>query len=404
MKKIIVIGGGAAGLTAAINAKNDNNEVIILEKNNDCAKKILVTGNGRCNYFNSDQNIKHYNSENKNKLSNYINENNLNNVLNFFESIGILPDIKEGYYYPKSNQAVSVKNALLTEAINKGIKILTGINVTNISKNDDIFFIETDDDNYTADVVVLATGSKASPKTGSDGSGYKLTKNFDINIVKPLPGLVQLESNDNLKEASGVRTKSKLSLYENNELIKEEIGELQLTDYGISGICAMQLSSHISRGLDEQNIEEIQIDFLPWLDKDISSFICERNKLLKNRTISELLDGLLNYKLVNAILKKSNIKQDELWDNLTEIKKEDLCDNLVNYKMFIDSTKGFDNAQICIGGVSLNEINDNFESNKIKNLYIIGELLDVNGDCGGYNLTFAWISGIVSGKNIAGDK
>lgn len=403
MKKIIVIGGGAAGLTTAINAKNDNNKVVILEKNGDCGKKILVTGNGRCNYFNSDQNIKHYHSKNKEKISDFINIQNLHSVLEFFNDIGIFPEIKDGYYYPKSNQAVSVKNALVREAKNKGVKIINNINVINIIKNDNKFIVETNNENYEADVVVLATGSKASPKTGSDGIGYNLAKNFGLEVINPLPGLVQLESNDNLKDASGVRTKVKLCLYENNEFIKEENGELQITDYGVSGICAMQLSSYISKGLDKKNIEEIKINFLPWLSENILNFIDERNKILENRTISELLDGLLNYKLVNALLKKSNIKQDECWNILNSIKKNELCKNLINYKMLINKTKDFDSAQICVGGVSLAEINNKFESNKIKNLYIVGELLDVNGDCGGYNLTFAWISGIVAGKSIKGD-
>jgi len=338
-----------------------------------------------------------------NKLISFINDNNLNAVLNFFESIGISPEIKDGYYYPKSNQAVSVKNALLNEAINRGVKIFNNVNVLNILKTDNKFVIETNNKNYEADVVVLATGSKATPKTGSDGIGYKILKNLGLEIVKPLPGLVQLISNDNLKDASGVRTKAKLSLYENNECIKEEIGELQLTDYGISGICAMQLSSHISKGLDSKNIEEVRINFLPWLETDVLSFLNERNVLLKNRTISQLLDGLLNYKLVNTLLKKSNIKLDDLWDDLNNNQKEDLCENLINYKMFIDDTKDFENAQICVGGLSLEEINGNFETKKIKDLYVVGELLDVNGDCGGYNLMFAWLSGIVAGKKISGD-
>lgn len=402
MKKIIIIGGGASGLTAAINAKSNTNEVIILEKNSDCGKKILVTGNGRCNYFNDDQDIKHYHSKCENKLNDFINDTNLNEVLNFFESIGISPEIKDGYYYPKSNQAISVKNALLNEAISRKIKIVNNIDVTNIVKNENKFIIETNNGNYEADVVILATGSKAAPKTGSDGIGYKILKNLGFEIEKPLPGLVQLISSDNLKDASGVRTKAKLSLYENNELIKEEIGELQLTDYGISGICAMQLSSYISKGLDDKNIEEVRINFLPWLEIDILSFVNERNELLKNRTISQLLDGLLNYKLVNTLLKKSNIKLDDLWNDLSNNKKEELCENLVNYKMFIDDTKDFENAQICVGGLSLEEINESFET-KIENLYVVGELLDVNGDCGGYNLTFAWLSGIIAGKKIAGD-
>ena len=303
--KIIIIGGGASGLTTAINMKTNDNEVIILEKNSDCGKKILVTGNGRCNYFNEDQDISHYHSTQKELLSSFITEDRIKKVLPFFESIGIYPSIKDGYYYPNSNQAVSLKNALEIECINKGVKIIRDTNVISIKKENK-FIIKTDNDVYESDILIIATGSKASPKTGSDGSGYEFATGFGHNIIKPLPGLVQLVCNSKLKEASGVRVKTKLSLIEDGNLIKDEIGELQITDYGISGIVAMQLSSHIARGLDENKKEEVLINFLPGIE-NIKTFIENLNNNLNNRTISEILDGFLNYKLVNNILKASNI-------------------------------------------------------------------------------------------------
>ena len=397
MKKMVIIGGGASGLVAAINAVKNNNEVLILEKNSSCGKKILMTGNGKCNYYNDDQNLKHYHSSNKELLSNFINENNCKKVLDFFDSIGIIPDIKDNYYYPKSNQAISIKNALVLEATNLGVKFKHNTIVKDIIKNEK-YKIITEDDEIIADIVILATGSKACPKSGSDGSGYELAQKLGHNIIKPLPGLVQLNSNDKLKEACGVRTKVELSLHQNNELIRKESGELQITDYGLSGICTMQLSSYISKGLNSGFKEEIIIDFLPWINEDIIDWLESRNNKLKGRSVSQLLDGILNYKLVNAILIKSKINQDEIWCNLTENKKKILGYNLKKYKMNIESTKDFDNAQICVGGISIKEIDNNFESKINKNLFLIGELLDVNGDCGGYNLTFAWLSGLIAGK------
>ena len=399
MKKIIIIGGGSSGLTCAINSKTDNNEVIVLEKNSSVGKKILVTGNGRCNYFNDDQDINHYHSSNTELISDFINENRINKVLPFFESLGILPDIKDGYYYPKSNQAVSVKNALELECINKGVKIITDVNVLEVSKDNDKFVIKTEKEEYLSDILVIATGSKASPKTGSDGAGYEFAKSFGHSIIKPLPGLVQLVSNSKLKDASGVRVKAELSLSEDNDYIKSELGELQITDYGISGIVAMQLSSHIARGLDEEKKEEISINFLPGLE-DPENFIDNLNKNLNNRTISEILDGLLNYKLVNTILNIANIDRNSYYDSLSQNQKDNLINTLTSYKIEINDTKGFDNAQICSGGIPLTELANNFESKLVKDLYFTGEIIDINGDCGGYNLSFAWVSGMTAGDFI----
>ena len=396
MKKIIIIGAGASGMISAINAKNDNNEVILLEKNSDCGKKILATGNGRCNYYNEDQDINHYHST-SNNISEFITEERINEILPFFTSLGIYPDIKDGYYYPKSNQAISIRNALELECINKGVKIIKNEDVLEVKK-EDRFIVKTNNNKYDSDILVIAAGSKASPKTGSDGKGYEFAKSFGHTIIKPLPGLVQLISNDKLCEASGVRVKVKLKLIENDNFIKEEIGELQITDYGISGIVAMQLSSFISRGLDENKKEEIIINFLPGVN--IKDFIEDLSEKLSNRTISELLDPLINYKLVNAILKISNISKDEYYNNLSTKQKEDLINNLENYKITIEDTKGFDNAQICTGGISLLELNSDFESKLVNDLYFTGEIIDINGDCGGYNLSFAWLSGITVGNTI----
>lgn len=398
MKKIVIVGGGASGLCCAINCKNDNNEVIVLEKNSLVGKKILVTGNGRCNFYNEDQNLKHYNSTSK--IDDYITLDRIKKVLPFFESLGIIPDVKDGYYYPKSNQAVTVKNALELECLNKGIKIITDTEVLDIQKKDNEFIIKTNNDTYKADYVVISTGSKASLKT--ENNGYELAKKLGHKIIKVLPGLVQLVSNTKLKEASGVRVKTSLTLIEDEQKIKEEFGELQITDYGISGIVAMQLSSQISRGIDENKKEEIIINFLPGIENP-KGFIESLNSRLQNRSINQILDNLLNYKLVNAILKICNITGDLNYDDLEDDKKQMLIKTLTSYKIKIDSTKDFSNAQICSGGVSLEELNTNFESKKVDNLYFTGEVIDVNGDCGGYNLTFAWLSAIVVGDSIKED-
>ena len=399
--KIGIIGGGASGLMSAIMACNGKNEVTIYEKNNKCGKKILITGNGRCNYFNNDFTINHYNSNNIDILENIINDDNKNIILDIFNSIGIVPRILNNYYYPISNQSSTIQQALITEAKLRGVKFICDTEITNITY-DNKFIIHTNSNKYYADKLVLATGSKSAPKTGSDGLGYKLAKEFGHSIITPLPSLVQLIGNEKyFKDWAGVRSDVRVTLYENDKYVKEVSGEIQLTDYGVSGICIFQLSSKIVRGLYNKNREVIEINFLPWLDENINCYFDKRSNLLKNRSILELLDGLLNYKLVNLILKKNRIDSNKLYSELTNLEKDKLFDDLVKFKLEIIDNKGFEFSQVTSGGIPLDEININtMESKKQKDLYIVGELLDVDGECGGYNLGFAWLSGILAGKDI----
>jgi len=409
MQEIVIIGGGASGLVAAIEAARKGKKVTILEKNNIMGKKILVTGNGRCNYFNQDQNIKHYRSENPELLEKIITKSNLEKVLQFFNEIGIEPKIKNGYYYPYSNQAVSIQNALMTEIINLDIEIKNEIEVKEIKKQNDKFIITTNKQNITADKVIIATGSKAAPKTGSDGTGYEICKKLGHTIIKPLPALVQLKGNEKcFKEWNGIRADVTISLYEDNKQIAQETGEIQLTDYGISGICVMNLSGRVARGLYNGKKEYVKINFLEGLNiltlEQFIEFMNKRNNTMKNRTISELLEGIINYKLVNVLLKKSKTANNSKWHELSAQEKQQVAKNIVELKIDITDTNSYDKSQVCSGGIPLSEINlSTMESKKTKGLYIIGELLDCDGDCGGYNLTWAWISGMIAGNHVGED-
>ena len=402
MSKVVVIGGGAAGLVSAIVASKNNNEVIILEKNNTCGKKILVTGNGKCNYWNEDQEHSHYHSSNEEILEKIITSENKNKVLNFFSSIGIIPKIKDGYYYPYSSLAASIQYALIKEAKVAGVNILENYNVETITKKDNQFIINND---IYCDKVIISTGSKAAPKTGSDGKGYEILTHFGHKIIPVLPALVQLKGEENyFKLWNGIRTQASISLYINNKYIKEEAGELQLTEYGISGICVFNLSRYVSRALSENKKIHVDINFADWFKGDKQDFIIfmdNRNTRMKNRKIYELLEGFLNYKLVDTILKINKIDKENNWDNLNKEQKEKIAVSILSFHLNITDTNSFDKAQVCSGGVSLEEINPKtMESKLVDGLYIIGELLDVDGDCGGYNLGFAWMSGIIAGENI----
>lgn len=402
MKKVVIIGGGASGLISSIFAKNKDNEVIVLERNSICGKKILATGNGRCNYWNEDQNLRHYNSTSKNLLEKIITLDNQKQIMTLFNRIGIVPKIKNGYYYPTSNQAISIRNALVTEATKLGVKIYQDALVDKVTHSNNKYIVEFNNKKIIADSLIIATGSKASPKTGSTGIGYTLAKSLGHTIIEPLPALVQLVGQGKYFTSwDGIRSDVNVSLYASNKLIKEETGEIQLTNYGVSGICIFNLSRFASAYLKENKKVEVVINFLPWLKEDAITYFDRRTSLMPSRTIFELLEGLLNNKLLNTFLSILKLDESRKWTNMSKQEKINLINILTNFHLPIIDTKSFDNAQVCSGGVDLSEINPNtMESLINKNLYIVGELLDVDGDCGGYNLSFAWISGMLAGKSI----
>ncbi|MBQ8132784.1 MAG: aminoacetone oxidase family FAD-binding enzyme [Bacilli bacterium] len=389
--KIGIIGGGASGLVAAITAKTKDNEVILFERNKEVGKKILATGNGKCNYWNAEQYPINYETSNKEQLTAIINSKTEEKVLSFFKELGILPKIKNGYYYPNSNQALTIRNALEAEAKDKNITIKNNYFVERISKEKNQFVINNE---IRVDKLIIATGGYAAPKTGSTGMGYEFAKQFGHTIRKPLPSLVQLVTKKEwyLKEWKGIRTDvavSQIEVDSNRSIrtIRTELGEIQLTDYGISGICVFNLSNGIARGLDEGKKESVEIDFLPSVEES------ELRKILNtDKDIRRVLNGLLNEKLVNILLEFGT-------------DKSELIERMKHFQVQIIGTKGFDDAQVTSGGVLLEEINLNtMESLKEKGLYLIGELIDLTGDCGGYNLGICFRTAIIAGESIRGEK
>lgn len=383
--KIIIIGSGASGLAAGISLLRCGYDVTILERNNISGKKLLLTGAGRCNFFNSDQNIVHYHSSDKDILAKIITSDNIHLVEDFINSLGIVPKVKDGYYYPFANQAYNMKELLERTYLDLGGKIKYNYLVEKIEKKNSLFLIN---DNISCDKLILATGSKAYKMTGSDGIGYQLAKKFNHHIVKVLPSLTSLITRKKIN-LKGVRVDAKVTLYEDGVKVREELGQVQFTDYGLSGICIFNLSCYAVKGLNKNKKEVITIDLMPFMDK--VSF--------KNKKVYDLLLGFLPNKMIDYILKTLDISKDVYYEDLSNDKKQELTKILKEMEFNIISYKEFDFSQVCSGGVSLREINPlTMESIFVKNLYIIGELLDVNGDCGGYNLTFAFLSGILTSR------
>lgn len=395
MSKIAIIGGGFSGIVSSIYASKLN-EVTIFERNNEILKKLLLTGNGRCNFFNSNQGINYYHSNDMEDLSKIINDQNMEELIKFYHLLGIEFKEKDGYFYPYSNQAVSIKNALINKLKETDVKIKTDYYVEKLEIKNNKFIINNE---YEFDKVIISTGGSSYPITGSDGNMYDILKKLGIKVTNIYPALTPLITDDKyLKELSGVRASANISFYGNNKFIKDEMGELQLTDYGISGICVFNLSYLYNIYKDSY----VLINFMPFINskEELEKYLDDKDKIMNEKTISELLNGILNNKIINVIIKKSNLK-DIKYKNLDKNEKEELLNNIFSYKMNITDIKGFNKSQVTMGGVDLSEISmDTMEVKNIPNLYITGELLDIDGICGGYNLTHSFITGYIAGKNV----
>lgn len=403
-QEIIVIGAGAAGMMAAITAARNHAKVTILEHTERFGKKLLATGNGRCNLTNLSQAPEYYRSDNEHFPMQVISQFDEKDTLHLFEEIGIYTKNKNGYVYPYSEQASVVLDVLKLELERLHIDIIYSISIKEIIKKKQRIEIITDKITYTCDKVILATGSKAAPKTGSDGSGYKLARQLGHHIITPLPALVQLKCSGNyFKSLAGVRCEARLRLIINRQPIVEEQGELQLTDYGISGIPTFQISRYAIRALEAGSMVSVLIDFIPDKKKEeIVSFFHSQIYHAPKKKIEDILIGIFNKKLVPALLSQVNLSGKTLGKELKEDQLNHLLKKIKEFEVKVTAYNSFEQAQVCSGGVDTKELSpDTLESLKMSGVYLVGELLDVDGICGGYNLQWAWSSGYVAGKSAS---
>ncbi|EPY2278765.1 NAD(P)/FAD-dependent oxidoreductase [Clostridium sporogenes] len=404
--EIIILGGGASGIAASIISKDMGSDVAILESNDRIGKKILTTGNGRCNITNENISTCKYYSNNNNFYKFILSQFTLEDTKNFFNSLGLpLINLNEGKIYPMSLQASSVLDILRLAIEDRQIPIYFNNKVKNIKKYNKEFVITTENEIFQCKKLILASGGMSAPNTGSDGSGFKLAKNLGHNIIDPVPGLVQLKLDfPYLKALSGIKFDGNVKLALDNKTLREEFGEILFTDYGISGPPILQLSSLASRLLYNNKKICLQIDILPNMSKeDLINLLENHWGTFYYRTIHDSFIGIINKKLIPTLLKYCGIKnihmpcQDIAWQE-----KEKIFHTLKNWTFTITGTNSFKNSQVTCGGVDTSQVsNKSLESLKVKNLYFCGEILDVNGDCGGFNLQWAWSSGYIAGKNAS---
>lgn len=413
-RRVAVIGGGASGLMAAIMAARQGAQVTILEHKDRVGKKILMTGNGRCNLTNMNDIHQKYYGENLDFIYQTIDAFDAKKVRTFFEEIGLYTKEKrDGGVYPVSEQAAGVLDVLRTECAHLQIQIWTECDVLNIETTKDGGVIEYNrkleeqikKGKLKFDSLILATGGKAAPVSGSDGSGYQLAKKLGHSLITPLPALVQLRCDGNyFKMVSGVRAQAKLQVYVDQKYCAQEEGELQLTDYGISGIPVFQFSRIIARALHHKQYCEVHINFLTYMSEEQMQELSDAKNIIKrfsHKTIEEFLGGLVHKKLALLICKLSNIKPTGLVGEMTQKEWNNCMRFLTDWKVTVKETNPFENAQVCCGGVPLTEVTEKMESKKCPHIYLVGELLDCDGICGGYNLQWAWSTGAIAGMNAA---
>lgn len=406
MRHVAVIGGGAAGMMAAITSAREGARVTILEHKDRIGKKILSTGNGRCNFTNTYQTPACYRSDNRDFAWNIIQKFNVEKTISFFKELGIYPKDRNGYLYPYSDQAAAILEVLQIEVAKLDICVMTEINVLDIQPVKKGIRITTDKKTITADSVILACGSKAAPVTGSDGSGYQLAKLFGHRIVPVLPALVQLRCAEKFyKSISGVRVQGTVEIYADDIFLASDTGEIQLTNYGISGIPVFQVSRYAAKALYQKQSVTAVLNFMPDMNKDeFLLFLQERITLCPYKTLDEFFTGVFPKKLCELWIRLSRLPKEMRVSDLSGEQLEKLVLLIQHLRTHITETNAFEQAQICCGGVDTTEINpDTLESNYVSGIYFAGELLDVDGICGGYNLQWAWSSGFVAGKEAAGN-
>ena len=406
MRHVVVIGGGASGLVAAISAARNGAKVTIIEHKDRVGKKILSTGNGRCNLTNTYMNPACFRSDDVSLVTDVLEKFGAENTIRFFEDLGVILKDRNGYVYPFSDQASTILDVLRLELDNLKIDIKTEQNVKSVVKTNHQFEITTDKENYMCDAVILATGGKASSVLGSDGSGYDLAKHFGHNISPVVPALVQLKcAGDFFKQITGVRTQAKVSLYVNNVLVSSDTGELQLTNYGISGIPVFQVSRYAAKALYSKESVCAELDFLPNIEiYEFETFMKNRIQKHGQKTAEDFMTGVLHKKLTTMLLKEAKIPLHVVMNEVYEEKINQLIRLCKCFKVNVLDTNGFEQAQVCAGGVKTTEIRKTMESIYEENLYLVGELLDVDGICGGYNLQWAWATGFIAGENAAKGK
>ena len=398
-RKICVIGGGASGLTAAVCAARAGANVTVLEHMDRVGKKLLSTGNGRCNYTNASLSAERYFSGSPETVAAVLRRYPAERVVLFLESIGVVPFQKDGYYYPASGQAASVLSCFLAECAHRQVEIRCGVTVREIRRADSGFFVRTDETGMRCDALILACGGQAAPSSGSDGSGYALAESLGHTIRRPFPALTPLKAEPRrFKPLAGVRVRAEASLYIDGRFVRRDAGEVQFTEGGLSGIVVFQLSHLAVEAMRQKRKAEIRLNFLPDMSSSqAASFFARRRKELSYQELAQWGIGLFPKKLWMQMIREAGLPPTLPVRRQEPAGMAQLQAMTLNYRVPLMGYFGFERAQVSAGGVDLAQVHsETMESCRAPGLYLCGELLDVDGLCGGYNLHWAWATGMTA--------
>jgi len=405
--RVAVIGGGAAGMTAAIVAGRRGVDVTILEKNPRIGRKLLVTGNGRCNFTNVNTGVYNYHGKNPKFVHAALNRFDVNSTINFFERLGVVHKVEaEGKVFPFSNQASSVLDVLRYELREVGVEILCGVEVKDIKKCSGEFVLTLGDGSkFKAARVILATGGKAAPQLGASGSGYTLAQKMGHHIVEPFPALVQLKLASNfLKRIQGVKFDGDVEIIANGRSVQKASGEILFTEYGISGPPILCLSRRAGEYLQRKENVRLKLALINTFSPgELEQRFIERFRQCPGKDLAFSFVGFINKRLAPVILKEAGIEDVKKSAGQVSVEeRKRILQLLLDWRFEITGTTSWPNAQVTAGGVDVKDIdNRTMESKIVPKLYFAGEIVDIDGDCGGYNLQWAWSSGFIAGESAA---
>ena len=403
MAKIGIIGGGASGVFASIQLARLGHEVHIFERNDKLLKKIYATGNGRCNFTNSNISIENYHGQNEKFPMSIINNFTYDDCIMFFNGLGVKEiELEDGKVYPMSLQAKTIAQCLIQEAENQNVVVHLNSYIKKIDFKRNVRILKYDNSGYTFDYLIVAAGARAMEKSGSDGNGYGLLEDLGHSITKTYPGIVQLNTKESLyKTIQGTKIPGDVYLVKDGKKILKQSSDILFTDYGISGPGILQISGRAIAEIKKANRVFISLDLLSNMEaEELFNFLISSISQNGYKSPKDLLSCILHENISDLIIKDLDIYKNHV-SELTNEEVKSICHKCKDLRLEVTGYKSEKDGQITCGGVDTREIDPKTLKSKIYDkLYLIGEILDVDGDCGGYNLHWAWASAYACAQGI----
>lgn len=405
MKKIAIIGAGAAGLMAAMTAEQAGADVTVFEQNSEAGKKILASGNGKCNIINRVSDIGDFDGEVPGFASYALHAMSFKTFEKFCREIGLLLDEKnDGKCYPLSHEARAVQSALVRAALRHGVHLILDVFISDVTYEEGKYVINTAAGKTVFDSIIVATGSPAAPQLGGNESGLELARRFGHRIVGPFPSLVGLHLDaPALTIMTGVKTVALATLNVNDEFAAQQEGDILFTKYGISGFAILDLSHRASEALSQYDFVTLSLDLLPsFMLQSLASHIEQMAKIIAQESLYDLMCGLLPHKVVKPLLQSVKISPERSCGSVNAKVAKRIAYAVKHWHFSVTDTHGYKHAEVAGGGVATDELDPStMESKRMPGLYFAGEVIDITGHRGGFNFHFAWASGFLAGKCAA---